>query len=399
MRDHSRLKKPSFATVSDAAVVTSSAAAVDAVNFESRLVLADLIISPADGETHYDVSKFGKIQRAALVQGLTRAVGLAPTHILVEAVAQDGANGMISLAFLTNINDRDSLIGKLNAASGETSTAAQLVTFLAQRNNGGKLAFKHVRDMLEYSGEKTIFSTSVTILVGSGNNPDELAASPALRVESQRVIAESLGVSTSAVRITGVEVASQSRRLNERRLDTKQAIIVSFTVVTDPNIQPDLDAASMTQTLQKVINDGTLVKSLNAPTALNFESAQLGKTATTTTPVNKKRQGSIDFEAWAVTTTILMTVVFCLVFLPFFIMGLCIFCNRDKAGSPGETGTEMVHQGNPYQNSNLAVAQAHGGAVSQSVESAMQSNPSLGLDQKAAFADATLRRRNEDQNL
>merc|ERR1740117_244523 len=227
-------------------VVTSTAADVDAVGSSARLILADLMVSAADGKSFFDVADFNKVARAKLQHSLSKSLGVAAMHVLIESVSQEGKKGMVTMAFLSNADGAKAMKLKL-------ADAAVAVQEILGGDLTSKIEFANTRDMLEYAGAKTILSTSVTLLVGDGNTAEALTSSSALRVEFQRVIAETLGVAISAVRITGVESAAKSRRLNQAGRGLTEggsAIILSFTVVTEPSADADLTTEGMTASLQ-----------------------------------------------------------------------------------------------------------------------------------------------------
>jgi len=322
-------------------VVTSTAADVDAVGSSARLILADLMVSAADGKSFFDVADFNKVARAKLQHSLSKSLGVAAMHVLIESVSQEGKKGMVTMAFLSNADGAMAMKLKL-------ADAAVAVQEILGGDLTSKIEFANTRDMLEYAGAKTILSTSVTLLVGDGNTAEALTSSSALRVEFQRVIAETLGVAISAVRITGVESAAKSRRLNQAGRGLTEggsAIILSFTVVTEPSADADLTTEGMTASLQGAINDGTFVKSLNAPTALDFQSAEMGKAASAIeSSSNKAKKGSIDYEEWAIWSTILMCVAL-LFAVPCCTLGMCIWCRGENRGASknvsGKAKSEM----------------------------------------------------------
>jgi hypothetical protein len=286
---------------------------------ETRVVLADMLIA-GTADSYYNVRHFGKPERAAVLRQLGKHLGLSPTHVLFETFTQSDKQAKVKVAFVVPLgsiaNVIDLLANKdtLDAATLQKSNAllAALKSGINGLNNNlatataGTVSFSNARDMLNYEGNKNFLSGS---LVFSGESAQRVVSSASFRQNLNTIIASKVGVAPSSVQVTSVVAQPNGRRLgavSRKLLQTAQDTVrVTFTIVTDADSSLTSSREAITAKLQLAVNDGTVVKTLNAQTGLNFESAVMGTTSTSA----EQALDRPNYLAWAIAVTGIVVVL------------------------------------------------------------------------------------------
>jgi purine-nucleoside phosphorylase len=298
-----------------AAVIDMSGVVTGTVEFEpeevgmTRVVLADMIVTGAAG-SYYDAASFGKPQRAAVLRAVSEESGLAPHSILIEQVTQDGKDTKVLIALVTT---NGKVAGLKDAVAGASAAAMSALNAMAQGGNQktvSAVTFNNVRDMLQYSGTKKVLSSSVVL---TGVDAAKVVGSTTFRDSLQSVIAAKVGVDKHAVQITSIEEHSSGRRLGGialagRALAGFNSVKVSFTVVTDADMDSTLSAEDIAAAMQAVTNDGSLISAVNAETALSFTEAQMVGGG-----IETKKVLGVDYQTAFVICLVIMILLFVVV--------------------------------------------------------------------------------------
>jgi hypothetical protein len=111
------------------------------------------------------------------------------------------------------------------------------------------------------------------------------------------------------VQVTSVVAQAWSKRrlgAGSRQLlqSSQDTVRVTFTIVTNADPTSATSTEAIAAKLQSSVNDGTVIKSVNAQTGLDFEAATMGYTSSLA-----KAEEQPDYLAWAIAVTCVMAVL------------------------------------------------------------------------------------------